>query len=169
MLLDLSKAFDLVDHNNLIRCLIDIGVNTCDIKWIAEFLRNRHQCTRHQNKLSEFVPISNSTPQGTKIAILLFIILVNELLNSFHEKFAKPKNLMHAFVDDMCIAEAVSYTEAPEMKNYVNEINKFMLKNKMCLNAKKSSVMVIDNSKNKKYTNTNIFINGYVYNKSKCK
>ncbi len=162
VLLDLSKAFDLVDHNNLIRCLIDIGIPSSDILWIAEFLRNRHQCTRHQNQISEFISISNSTPQGTKIAILLFVILVNELLNAFHEKFARPKNLMHAFVDDMCIAEAVTYTEAPQMNDYVNEINKCMVKNKMCLNAKKSSVLVIDNSKDKKFSDTNISINGEV-------
>lgn len=137
MLLDLSKAFDLVDHNNLFNCLLNIGIETSDVLWIAEFLRSRKQCTRFQNNVSDIIQISNGTPQGTRIAILLFIVLVNELLTTFHAKFSKPKNLMHAFVDDMFIAEAVSYGDSPEMDDYVSELNICLSKNKMCLNAKK--------------------------------
>ncbi len=166
VLLDLSKAFDLVDHTNLVHRLIDIGIATCDVMWIAEFLKNRHQCTRHSNMLSKLIKISNSTPQGTKIAILLFIILVNELLNIFYEKHDKPTNLMNAFVDDMCIAEAVSYNQNPEINEYISDINTCMIKNKMCLNAKKSSVLIIDNSKGKKYSSTSITINGEVIPKT---
>lgn len=167
VLLDLSKAFDLVDHNNLISCLHNIGIENCDVMWIAEFLRDRKQCTRFQNHLSNFIKISNGTPQGTRNAILLFVVLVNELLVTFHNKFSNSKNLMHAFVDDMCIAEAVSYDETPEMNDYVKELSACMLKNKMCLNAKKSSVIIIDNSKDKRFTNIDITIDGETIPKAK--
>lgn len=111
VLLDLSKAFDLVDHDILIQCLLDIDVCKHDILWIANFLRNRKQCKKHLNSTQMYLPITNSTPQGTKIAILLFIIPINHLIPKFYSKHASPSNLLNAFVDDMCIAEAVPYNK----------------------------------------------------------
>ncbi len=63
VLLDLSKAFDLVDHYVLVRCLIQIRIKQTDVLRIADFLRNRKQCTKHKNLMSEFLSINNSTPQ----------------------------------------------------------------------------------------------------------
>lgn len=160
VLLDLSKAFDLVDHNVLIRCLNDIGVCINDVMWIADFLRNRQQCTKNLNLLSKFISISNSTPQGTKVAILLFIIMINDLLTKFCNSKESMRVLMNAFVDDMCIAESVEYSQAPRINDYVNELNIYLSENKMCLNAKKSNVIIIDNSKSKRFSNLNVVING---------
>ncbi len=160
VLLDLSKAFDLVDHNILKQCLIDIGVCKNDIMWIADFLRNRQQCTKHLNQTSKFLSITNSTPRGTKLAILLFIVLINDLLTKFYSKHASPDNILNAFVDDMCIAEAVSYNQTPKINTLVKDLNDRMLHNKMSLNAQKSMVIVIDNSKDKKFSNVDIVING---------
>lgn len=65
------------------------------------------------------------------MAILLFILVsVNEFLNTFSENYAKPKNLMHAFVDDMCTTETVPYNESPEINANINDINICMLKTK---------------------------------------
>lgn len=72
VLLYLSKAFDLVDHNILMRHLTDVGVKECDVNWIAEFLHNRKQCTKFKNMQSEFLPLSNAVPQGTKTQFCYF-------------------------------------------------------------------------------------------------
>ncbi len=160
VLLDLSKAFDLVDHNVLIKCLIDIGVCQNDIMWIADLLRNRKQCTKHHNVLSKLLTISNSTPQGTKLAVLLFVILINDLLTYFYNKYESPNNILNAFVDDMSIAEAVSYNQPCQINELVNDLNDRMTLNKMSLNAQKSMVMVIDKSKKKIHSNVNVAING---------
>ncbi len=158
VLLDLYKAFDLVDHNMLVKCLTDIGVNKNDVMWIADFLRNRKQCTKHLNMMSSFRSISNSTPQGTKLAVLLFIILINDLLTTYCDKHAGPTNLQNAFVDDMCIAETVEYSKPPQLNNLLKDLNDRMVHNKMCLNAKKSMVLVIDNSEGKQFSNVNVHI-----------
>ena len=76
ILLDLRKAFDLVDHNVLIEALLELEVDHNDVMWLAEFLRNRSQYTKDDNLLSDLIFISNGTPQGTKLAPLLFIILI---------------------------------------------------------------------------------------------
>lgn len=56
---------------------------------------------------------------------------------------------MNAFVDDMCIVESVKYNCIPRLNEYVNDINKWMSANKMCLNPKKSNVVIMDKSKGK--------------------
>ncbi len=67
---------------------------------------------------------------------------------------------MNAFVDDMCIVEAVSYNKIPQMNTYVKRINDRLSFNKMCLNTKKSNVIIIDNSKGKRFSHTSVVING---------
>jgi len=97
------------NHSKLIHALSDLGVNHHDIYRVAEFLRQRTQCTRDKNIVSNLLSISNGTPQGTKLACLLFIVLVDKILKSFYEKFHNETNTMKAFVDDMCVAEVVKY------------------------------------------------------------
>ncbi len=160
VLLDLSKAFDIVDHNILVKRLLEVGVCKNDVLWVADFLRNRKQCTKHLNILSKFIPITNSTPQGTKLAVWLFVILINDLLTDFYVKHTSPTNILNAFVDDMCIAEAVSYNQPSKINEYVNHLNDRLTENRMSLNAKKSMMLVINNSKKKNPANVNVVING---------
>lgn len=67
---------------------------------------------------------------------------------------------MNAFVDDMCIAEAVNYDKPSYINDYVNELNGYLTQNKMCLNARKSNVIILDNSMGKKNSNLKVEING---------
>jgi len=158
VLLDLSKAFDLVDHNTLIQALLELNVNVYDVYWVADFLRNRQQCTRDKNLLSAFLSINNGTPQGTKLACLLFIVLIDKVLKDFYENCKNESNTMKAFVDDMCLAEAVKYDQKPNMEVLVNRVNSTLKNYKMCLNAKKCNVIIIDNSLKKTYSNIKIKI-----------
>lgn len=160
VLLDLSKAFDLVDHNILIQSLQKLDVNSNDVRWVASFLHKRKQCTKYGTLSSSFLPLKNGTPQGTKIAILLFIVLINTLLKDFYEQQQLSKHFMAAFVDDMSVAEAVKYGEVPDIHTQINRLNDLLTENKMCLNAKKSAVIVVDKSKNKKFSNLKITVNG---------
>ena len=68
---DFSKGFDLVDYNVLLTELNNL------IRWIAAFLTNRSQRVRIENSLSPPVGLNGGTLQGTKLAPLLFCILVN--------------------------------------------------------------------------------------------
>ena len=74
---DFSKGFDLVDHIVLLSELNNLDVDPHLIRWIAAFLTNRSQRVRIGNSLSPPVGLNGGTPQGTKLAPLLFCILVN--------------------------------------------------------------------------------------------
>ena len=65
LLLDYSKAFDLVDHNILIRKLQNYGVPDLLLRWLGSFLSNRQQCVRIGQEVSEWLQMNGSVPQGS--------------------------------------------------------------------------------------------------------
>lgn len=51
---DFSKAFDLVDHNILMRKFISLGVRPSVVTWISSFLDEREQCVRYRGQTSDW-------------------------------------------------------------------------------------------------------------------
>ena len=71
-LIDMTKAFDLVDHSTLAQILIKYNVDPTDIMWMINFLKNRKQVVKHNNLISDAQAITCCKPAGTKLAPLLF-------------------------------------------------------------------------------------------------
>ena len=96
---DFSKEFDLVDHNVLLRELDNLNVDPHLVRWIAAFLTNRNQKVRAGEVLSLPIWLNGGTPQGTKLAPLLFCSLVNRMASNCINR-AK-------YVDDATVVEFV--------------------------------------------------------------
>ncbi len=60
----------------------------------------------------------------------------------------------------MCFAEVVCDDKPAKINSFVNDLNDRMTQNKMSLNAKKSMVLVINNSRKKKRREVDVIING---------
>ena len=80
---DFSKGFDLVDHSVLVYELRDLGVHEALIRWIGAFLTGRSQQVKIGSALSNSVIPRGGIPQGTRLAPLLFAILVNNLVKDW--------------------------------------------------------------------------------------
>ena len=74
LLLDYSKAFDLVNHNILLEKMQRVGTPGSLVRWCAAFLLNRQQCVWVGCDLSDVVTLSGSAPQGTLLGPLAFIL-----------------------------------------------------------------------------------------------
>ena len=73
MLLDLSLAFDTVDHDVLLTILCDeIGVKGSALAWFTSFLKGRSQCIRLGKITSETVTIRLGVPQESVLGPVLF-------------------------------------------------------------------------------------------------
>ena len=80
LLLDLSAAFDTVDHDILLKRLENIfGIHGVPLKWFGNYLKGRVQQVSINNSKSSSIPLLYGVPQGSVLGPLLFCLYVRPL------------------------------------------------------------------------------------------
>ena len=99
--LNLSKAFDTVDHNILLAKLEHYEIRGLLNEWFCSYLTNRQQFISVNNSDSDPLQITCGVPQGSVLGPVLFLIYMNDFTNcssifDFH-LFADDTNLFHTY------------------------------------------------------------------------
>ena len=134
-LLDFSKVFDRVDHNVLLKKLVQMAVHPVLIDWIADFLSNRLQRTKIDQDHSDWKYIQAGVPQGTKLGPLLFFIMVNDLNSG---------NDLVKFVDDSTMWEVLHSDFQSMLPSSVKACEEWSRGKNMKLNASKTKEMRVN-------------------------
>ena len=79
IMLDLSAAFDTVDHGLLLHDLKSIGIKGNALKWFESYLSNRYITVVISNEKSEMRRLNMGVPQGSVLGPILFNIYTTEL------------------------------------------------------------------------------------------
>ena len=82
--LDMSAAFDIVDHPLLIKKLELYGFESSMVMWITSYLTDRSQCVSIDGCLSRLLTVRHGVPQGSILGPLLYTIFTNELPEIIH-------------------------------------------------------------------------------------
>ena len=141
--LDLSKAFDTIDHAILLSKLEHYGVDGIPLQLVKNYLTNRKQYVKLNEVNSNLLPINTGVPQGSILGPLLFIIYIND--------FARASSIF----DFICYADDTTLFST--LNNLVNaqninpdiiinkelaKINEWLEINKLSLNVTKTKFMV---------------------------
>ncbi|KAG5685129.1 hypothetical protein PVAND_014324 [Polypedilum vanderplanki] len=139
VLLDLRKAFDVVDHNLLIDTLERNGFRGNILKLLANYLMNRQQLVKYDSILSGRRNISSGVIQGSILGPLLFILYISDVAN------LPLKGKIYMYADDIVIAFSLHMKEDPTdaIKHDMMLIKNFLQNKKLILNTDKSNFMVI--------------------------
>lgn len=135
--LDISKAFDTVDHDILIDKLYSYGVRGLVLQWFSTYLRGRRQVVRVGNCISNPLIITSGVPQGSTLGPLLFLIYVNELLQ------LKISGRLYSFADDTSILfTAKSKTElVTKINTDLRIFSAWFWKHKLYANLEKTKII----------------------------
>jgi len=98
LLIDFSKAFDVVDHGILVSKLSQLNIPPCILHWISCFLTGRTQQVKYATKLSAFQPINMGIVQGSGLGPIIYIVMESDLKNiskiNILFKYADDNNLL---------------------------------------------------------------------------
>ena len=162
MMVDLSAAFDMVDHGILLEKLKLMGLENNAVKWMESYLTGRSQCVCVDGCLSSLLPIRYGVPQGSVLGPLLYILFTNDLPDVVHTHHEQPLSYkqpsMHCdpcgslvnYVDDGIYT--FSHRDPIMLSNMLTQkyknIEQYMVANRLVINSDKTHLVVMASKKN---------------------
>ena len=156
--MDLSKAFDTIDHNILIQKLKAYGVRGKALSWFEDYLRNRRQFVSFKSKTSSVSTVKCGVPQGSILGPLLFLIYINDIVNATplltHILFADDTNIFYSHKDINTLIITVNLELA--------KLSCWFKCNKLSLNIRKTNYIYFKNLHSKDVLHNDISIDGMI-------
>ena len=143
-LLDLSAAFDTIDHSILLsRLHSSFGLSDTVLRWFHSYITDRHQTVSVNGYTSSPTPLSYGVPQGSVLGPVLFILYtypISAIVNLHALSH-------HSFSDDNQLYTSGSLSDLPAMISHtqscVSDLSNWMTDNKLKLNADKTEILLI--------------------------
>ena len=138
--LDLSKAFDSLDHKIILSKLQQKGFSDGLIGWISDYLQNRTAVVKIGNNISHTFPVQRGIPQGTVLGPLIFCTFVADFAAFFSDttivKYADDTNFI------INLSKNENYSMKEKIEKEISHAISWCVQNKLKINANKSSVLL---------------------------
>ena len=129
--IDFKKAFDTVNHEILINKLEGYGFTGVAKRWLEDYLKNRNQMVKINNKPSSKLSVKVGVPQGSILGPLLFLLYINDM-----KEYIK-HGTWQLFADDTNIFYNTKDIEIAiiEIHEDMVGLNKWLEENKLTVNT----------------------------------
>ena len=142
--IDLSKAFDTLDHSILLDKLNYYGIRGIAYNLLHSYISNRYQYVDFNGSISSTKVVDTGVPQGSIRGPLLFLIYINDLPR------VSPLFNMVMYVDDTTLyCNLSNNTNENDLNSELHKISGGLTSNKLSLNAQKTKFMVFHSMQRK--------------------
>ena len=146
IILDFSKAFDTVPHEELLTKLESFGITGSIHHWLRTFLTKRYMQVVVDGESSSKVTVDSGVPQGTVLGPLLFLCHINDIPLAVSSQ-------VRLFADDCLLYRKIeSQEDHTILQQDLIELEKWASKWGMRFNAKKCYIMSINNKSSHFYS-----------------
>ena len=141
ILLDLSSAFDTIDHSILLNRLENrFGVTGVVLRWFESYLSDRTQCVLVDSYESNHVTLTCGVPQGSRLGPVLFTLYtapLEDILEKHGVNF-----MLYADDTQLYITCKCPFSVIANLEECIDEIRLWMCDNLLMLNDSKTEVML---------------------------
>ena len=132
--LDLSKAFDTLDHAILLDTLYYYGIRGNSLKLLSSYPANRQQFVELRSSKSTMLQVSTGVPQGPILGPLLFLIYINDFPTaSSYFNFIADDTTLYSNIESLRQNNAIKLAEK-KSNNDLAKVNEWLKINKLSLN-----------------------------------
>ncbi|KAI8478648.1 hypothetical protein Bbelb_436170 [Branchiostoma belcheri] len=140
---DLTRAFDTIDHGGLLRSLSRMGIRQGLWQCLNSYLSDRVQRVRWGTSISAAKAVLAGTPQGGILSPTLFIIAMNDLDSGIPPSITPVK-----YADDLTNSEFLTASLPGQMQVSLDSVDSWASSYGMKANVKKTKDMVISCRRN---------------------
>ena len=171
-MLDMSAAFDVVDHGILISKLKLYGFDENALQWMGNYLSGRSQAVYIDGSLSSFLTVDIGVPQGSILGPLCYVLYTNDLPEAVLDTSS------HVHWDHMtthcaecgglcCFADDSTYSVSSQdqdtleqkLNERYNVLANYMGNNRLKLNDDKTHLLIMATKQKQRLININVKIN----------
>ena len=141
VLIDFRKAFDVIDHELLLKKLSIYGATPSSVAWFKSYLSERKQFISLGKTTSEQLTVKQGVPQGSILGPVLFLLFVNDM--PLHVQ----KSTIDVYADDTTLSSSSNWKTIQSLNQALSldlcKVERWASENKMYMNMQKTKALLV--------------------------